>query len=338
MKNIEWWTPKNPHGTLLSSQYVKTFVAELPELKAAELTTTLRYKVQALLPIQADDFSIHTRFFKQGKKTYGAAFLSPSADQSALPESRDIRVGVPLTMPKVIGERVLLFISTPAGLSAAYYEAQVLKTSFAPIDDNDVALRSRIVADCPGAEIICIDPDQRYPLPKELLTQTVKETLRDTIVGSFPLWKEPPRRGWPLALAILLAALGITLIGLALAREVTVRVERNEAWKAWLAKTDATLTTRAQSTSDRLIKEQGAPLPELFEHLAADWGSGTRVIDLEWTESKLSMTAVSPSALGSIQRLTADRWFKAIKVVDIKTQKDGSEEFTIEGGLNFDSK
>ena len=49
------------------------------------------------------------------------------------------------------------------------------------------------------------------------------------------------------------------------------------------------------------------------------------------------MTATSASALASLRKLTYDPWFHALRVGDIRTQKDGSELFTVEGGLSIDS-
>jgi hypothetical protein len=338
VKSLEWWSPENPSGVLLSSTYVQTFVVELPPLKESELETALRYKVQALLPVQADGFPFFTRFFKHGKKLYGAAFLSSESTQAELPASKAFRVGLPLTLSKNAGVKTLLFISTPAGLSAHYYEGQVLKTSFAPIANEDRPLRDRILAEYPDAKVISFDPDQRYPLPPELLEDKATEAQRETLMSLFPLWKEPSKRRWPLVVACLLAFLGLALCFYSLDREVTAREARNIAWKSWIRKAEVALTVKSQDQSDKLVKAQGAPLPELFERLAADWGEGTRIVDLEWTEGKLSITALSASALESLRKLMGDPWFHGIKIGGIKTQKDGSEEFTIEGGLNLDSK
>ena len=71
--------------------------------------------------------------------------------------------------------------------------------------------------------------------------------------------------------------------------------------------------------------------------IAAAWGRETQIIDLEWNGGTLSLTATSASALASLRKLTYDPWFHALRVGDIRTQKDGSELFTVEGGLSIDS-
>jgi len=54
MKQNVWWSPNGSDGTLLSHRWVQAFVFELPPLKHAELQKTLRYKVQAMLPVNTE--------------------------------------------------------------------------------------------------------------------------------------------------------------------------------------------------------------------------------------------------------------------------------------------
>ena len=86
----------------------------------------------------------------------------------------------------------------------------------------------------------------------------------------------------------------------------------------------------------QLLKAQGAPVPELFSHLAKAWGNDTRIVNLEWVQGKLTLSAVSASALTSLRKLTSDPWFRNIRVGDIRTQKDGSEVFVVEGNLSIE--
>jgi hypothetical protein len=338
MKRLAWWSPEHAEGMILSSRWVQTFVVELPPLKEAELEVTLRYKVQAMMPVNTDGFVFHTRFFTKGKKTYGAAFLVSESAQKALPSpAGKLRVGLPLQTPAQAGRKVLLFIATPDGISAHYYVEGILTTSFAPIAADDMELRERILAECPEAELICLAPDPAYAFPPDLRGKEPQEALQGALLDAFPLWDEMHPRRLPRIIACLLAAAGIALGALSLGRAIESREQRNEAWKVYLVKEEAAMAANPRDRTEALLKAQGAPVPELFEHLATVWGDGTRIVDLEWAEGKLSLTARSHSALDSLRQLTADPWFHGIRIGDIKTQKDGSEEFTIEGGLNLDS-
>lgn len=345
MKQLFWWSPESPDnpdaplGTILSHRWVQTFVFELPPLKRAELETSLRFKVQATLPVNAENYAFHTQLFRQGKKTCGAAFLASENVKELLPSpSKSLRVGVPLFLPKTPAPKVLLFVSTPEGLVSHYYEAGLLKTSFAPIAPSDQEVRSRILAKCPDADILALAPDPRYPVPADLVGKEATEALRAKLFEAFPSWDTPPRRRLPQILSSLLLAAGLLLCLGALRDSWSAREDRNAAWSAWLKKNESLATApNSKDKSAALIKAMGTPVPELFAHLAEAWGHDTRIIDLEWTQEKLTLTATSPSALASLRRLTADPWFRAIRVDDIRTQKDGSDIFTIEGGLSIDS-
>jgi hypothetical protein len=337
MTSLKWWSPESSGGSILSSQWVQTFVFELPPLRQAELETTLRYKVQAMLPVNTEGFAFHARVLKQGKKTFGAAFLASQAAQEVLPSpARKLRIGLPLLLPKGEGDKVLLLIATPEGISSHYYEDGVLKNSFAPIGSAEKDLRSRILAEHPEAELICLAPDPDCPLPPDLRGNEAPESLREAISRAFPLWEEPPERRSPLIAACVLAVAGLALCALSLGRAVEVKERRNGEWKTWIAKAENSLATSAEGRNDALLKAQGAPVPELFERLAKDWKEETRIVDLEWVEGKLRLTAVSRSSLDSLRQLTADPWFRAIKIGAMKARKDGNEEFTIEGGLSLD--
>ncbi len=116
MKPVQWWSPtsQGAEGQLLSRRWVQTFVFELPDLNQAELKSSLRYKVQATLPVTTEQFEFHTQLFRHGKKKYGAAFLIPSTVFPDLPkQTRTLRVGVPLVLPSTFSRQVLLFIAAP---------------------------------------------------------------------------------------------------------------------------------------------------------------------------------------------------------------------------------
>jgi hypothetical protein len=345
MKQLSWWSPTSSEasvrssGTLLSYRWVQTYVFELPALKHAELEASLRYKVQATLPVNAESYAFHTQIFRHGKKTCGAAFLASANARDTFPNpAKGLRIGVPLFVPRTLPPKVLLFITTPDGLVTHYYEAGLLTTSFAPIGSTDLELRSRILAKCADAEIFALAPDSHFPLPPDLHGKEVPEVLRTKLLAALPPWETPRRRRLPQVLGILLVAAGLLLCVATLRDAWLVRETRNEAWSSWLKKAESRAAAPSpQEQTALLIKALGAPIPELFEHLAAAWGSDTRIIDMEWAQGKLVLTATSSSALTSVRKLTADPWFHTLRVDDIKTQKDGSEVFTLEGGLSLDS-
>jgi hypothetical protein len=222
-------------------------------------------------------------------------------------------------------------------LATHYYEERLLKASFAPIEPADMKLRARILAQCPGAELIALAPDPKYPLPPDLGASEASESARTELMKAFPSWDPPPRRKYQRFLGFLLLAAGLGLCALSLGDSLSLRERRNEEWKTWLGKMAsqaAAPSFRDQAT--KLLKAQGLPVPELFAHLSAAWGSETRIIDFEWSQDKLRLTATSRSALASMQKLSSDPWFRNIRIGEIRNQKDGSEQFTIEGGLSID--
>jgi len=338
MKQNVWWSPNGSDGTLLSHRWVQAFVFELPPLKHAELQKTLRYKVQAMLPVNTEGLAFHTQLFRQGKKTFGAAFLASEVAKDVLPvPAKTLRVGVPLFLPKALATKALVFISTPEGLASYYYEERILRASFPPFDPDDKELRRRIIEKCPDAEIVGLQPDSRFPLPSDLQEKEPNETLRAKLWVALPLWEPAPPRRSPQVAAALLFAAGLTLCTLTLWRAWSARSERNQIWKAWLKRTESMMTAPSyQDQTAQLLKAQGAPVPGLFSHLAKAWGNDTRIVNLEWVQGKLTLSAVSASALTSLQKLTSDPWFRSIRIGDIRTQKDGSEIFVVEGSLSID--
>jgi hypothetical protein len=343
VKDQQWWSPNGTgadaeRGTLLSYRWVQTFVFELPQLKRAELEASLRYKVQATLPVNAADFIFHTHVFRHGKKMYGAAFMATAAARDVLPRpARTLRVASPLLLPRMSAAKVLLFVSTPEGLGASYYEDGLFKNSFAPIDLDDLDLRARILERCPGAEIVGLAPEPQYPLPDDLKDRAPPDTLASKIVDAFPYWEPAPPRLLPRLMGVVLLGVGLAFCAYGLWSSWSVRNMRNELWKNWLKKNESLLNApTSQQQTASLLKVQGAPVPELFEHLARIWGDETRIVELEWSHGKIALTAVCPSALASLRKLTADPWFRNMRVDDIRTQKDGTELFTVEGNLVLD--
>jgi hypothetical protein len=338
MKQHSWWSPERPAGTLLSSKWVQTYIFELPRLRQSELAASLHYKVQAMLPLKVDAFAFHTRFFSRGKINYGVAFIANEETQKQLSASPSrLYVGVPLYLPKQAGESTLLFIVTPEGLSPHYYDKKVLKISFPPIPFEDLDLRAKIKSQYSQAEIWSIAPIPGTQLPRDLVDYEAPKAAQKALADAFPLLDEPRARLLPLMAGIALAVIGIVLIQSALNREIVAREERNAAWKTWIAKTSQSMpTTASHDKASQLLLAQGAPVPELFEHLARDWGESAKIDELDWAGGKLRLTATSRSALESARKLKADPWFRDIRVLDIKTQKDGMEELSLEGALHLD--
>ncbi len=344
MKQRRWWVPDREGarpgdtGALLSHRWVQAFVYKLPPLKPKELDASLRYKVQATLPVKIDEHSFRTQLFRHRNQTCGAAFLASEPGRDQLPaRNRELRVGVPLVLPSRLAPKTLLFLSTPDGLVPYYYEDGLLKTAFAPIEPEDLKMRARIIARCPEAEIVSLAPDTEYPLPPDLAGQEPPESVRTQLMDAFPFWEARPPRRSPVVAGLLLAAVGLACLIVSLWTAWSIRAGRNAAWKAWLARTEA--VAAAPSSRDQaavLLKARGAPVPDLFARIAHAWGASTRIVDLEWSQGKLSITAASPSGLVSVRQLTQDPWFRNIRVDEIRTQKDGSEVFTIEGVLQLD--
>jgi hypothetical protein len=338
VKRRSWWSPKKGSGTLLSYRRVRTYVFELPPLARKESEASLRYKVRAILPVDAAGFDVRSRFFRQGKKSYGAAFLAPMDGREALPKKAGaLRIGLPLLWHRPSPASALLIVSCPEGLAMHHYERGILEASIAPIEPEDLDLRSRALARYPGAELVAIAPDAAFPLPADLIGYEAPEGLRKKLYKAFPRWEAPPRRSYAGPMGFLLLAAGLALAALALGDAQGAREERNAAWKARLEEAEAlSMTPGIDARAATYLKAQGIPIPELFDRLSKAWGDEARIIDLEWSLGKLSLTAVGRSALGSIGNLRSDPWFRDIRVVEIRMRKDGSEEFTIEGGLSID--
>lgn len=335
MKPFQWWSPDS-HGTLLSRQWVQTFVFELPDLNQSELQTSLRYKVQATLPVQADQFVLHTQVFHREKRKYGVAFLvSKKVAESFPSHTRDFRIAVPLTVPKDWGNQVLLFIGTPEGLSPNLYEAGILTTSFALVDVGDRSLRQKLVEKFPQASVYGWEPIPQGILSSEFLQPSEAEH-RQGLFG-LPHWDPPPPSPFPAVVGSLFLVAGMGLLAITLGNAWGFREQRNETWRVWLKQNESqSFAATGQQKWSTWQKASGVPVPELFLHLSAAWGQTTKILDLEWNQGKLTLTAESSSALASLKKLTADPWFKNIKVADIRTQKDGDESFSVEGGLSLD--
>jgi len=344
VKNVKWWNPEavedsaDSSAVLLSRRWVRTFAFELPALKRGELEATLRYKVRSALPVDIESCVIHTQVYRCSGKIVGIVFLA--ANEPALPPagaSRALRVGLPLFIPKGLGPRVLLFVSSPAGLEAQFYEQGILSTSFAPIAPDDAPLRLRILSQYPDAAIVGLAPDPAVPLPGDLAGAEPPSLVRRKLLESFPLWETRAPSRAPQLSTVLLMTAGLTLCAFALGNQLSAREKRNAGWKAWMAKAESIAAApSAQEQRATWIKSQGVPVPELFSHLAAAWGTGTDITDLEWQDGKLVLTADSASALTSLRKLIADPWFHDIRVDTIQLQKDGREVFTVEGSLSID--
>lgn len=335
VKPLRWWSPDSP-GTLLSRQWVQTLVFELPDLNQAELQTSLWYKVQATLPVRADQFILHTQVFHREKTKYGVAFLVPKvAAESFPPKTRDLRVAVPLTVPKEWGHQVLLFVLTPEGLSPNLYDRGILTTSFALVDVADRSLRQKLVEKFPQASVYGWEPIPQGLLSSDFRQPTEAQSRQS--LASLLFWDPRPPSPWPGIVGSVFLVAGLALLMVTLGNAWELRVQRNEAWRGWLLQNEAeSVATTGKQTWSAWLEASGVPVPDLFDHLSTAWGPGTKILDLEWTQGKLTLTAESSSALASLKKLTADPWFKNLKVADIRTQKDGKEAFSVEGELSFD--
>ena len=342
MRGTAWWVPgadrRARSGTLLSQRWVQAYVFELPRLSRSESEASLRYKVQATLPVNTDGLELRTHLFDYGKRHCGAAFIVSGESRGLLPASeKSLRIATPLCLARHSPPKVLLFAATPEGLASSYYETGILKTSFTPIRTEDRDLRERILARCPGAEIWALPLDPRFPLPEDLCAFRTPNELGKKLIKSFPSLSQPWSRAAPGAIAAVLLAAGLILTGLAMHDAWAARYQRNEAWRAWLRGREASQQAPAPGEEAAAwAKAQGAPVPALFAHLASDWGSGARIVDLQWSQGKLTVTAESPSALSSLERLSGDPWFKDLRIDDIRPNKEGGELFTVEGGTSDD--
>jgi hypothetical protein len=326
----EWWKGPRDGGTLLSRRFVQAFVFPLPGLKRAELESTLRYKVRTILPVQTDAFAFRTRLFRNAGQTFGAAFLATGDFRDlGLPETKPLRLGFPLAVPAGWGPKAILFVASPEGVEAHLYEAGVLKTSFAPFPAQETKLVQRLLDLYRDARVFSWSPDGRCDLP-----EGAWEPTPPTILSSCPLWEQPAPRRTPVVLGAALLAVGLALSVAAATGAITQREHRNEIWKEWLKKAGA--VPISTSAPQALVQAIGFPVPEVFTRLGRIWPSGTRIESLQWTPGKLILVARSSSALRSLQALTADSWFRSLRVDDIHTLKDGGEQFTVEGALNLD--
>ena len=344
MKSIPWWSPEPPEergsnsAILLSRRWVQTYLFKMPELKRAELQASLRYKVRSTLPMGIEHFMIHTQILRRKGELLGAVFVV-SEESTALRAAahKGMLVGVPLFLPAGFGPKVLLLIRSPEGLEAHYYAEGLLAGSHAPVSLEDSSLRAHIVAQYPGAEVFYLAPDPGLPPPEDLIPPESVAPQRERLLDAFPVWASRAPSMLPQIAATVLLVAGIALIAAAFLGGLAAQKRRNELWRRWLTKAQAVAAAPGeQSQAAALLKAAGAPVPELFYRLARAWGSDTRILDLEWNQGKLVLTAKSVSALASLRKLTADPWFHDLRVDDIQLQKDGQEQFTVDGSPALD--
>jgi|GEM_PF-2278267 len=345
MTDAIWWNSSQrpsvskPNGIYLSRKDVQAFVFPLPSLRKEELEASLRYKVQTLLPVQTESFAFQSHLFRHKGRNYGAAFLaSPVVQGLSAVDAKELRLGFPLTIPDDWGSEVLLFVSSPEGLEVHVYEAGVLTSSFAPIKETDEALRQRILDRHSEARVMGIALDGHFPLPRDLTASSLSPAQTKRFVANLPLWNQPRQRAYPLVLAALFAVVGLLLLGNAAFHAAAVRQERNDRWSRWLKTIElAPDAASLKAQTAKLENLAGVPIPELFVHLAKVWPKGETIIQsLEWKASKLTLVAQSNSALTSLKQMDEDPWFRRVSVIEIRTQKDGSELFTIEGDVSRD--
>ncbi len=198
-------------------------------------------------------------------------------------------------------------------------------------------MKRRLTDQFPNAEVMGFAPDAEVPLPYDLRDKQPSLALGKQLLRSLPLWDSPPPSKIPAIMGSILLAGGILLTGLALENAWSTREQRNETWKTWLKQNELqSIITASRDKKQLWIKARGAPVPELFVHLSTVWEDGTKILDLEWNQGKIVLTAESSSALASLRKLTSDPWFHNVRVDDIRTQKSGLEVFSVEGGLSLD--
>jgi hypothetical protein len=315
---------------LLSRRFVQAYVFPLPGLKRAELETTLRYKVRTIMPVQTDGFAFRTRLFRNAGQTFGAAFLATGDFQSLEPsQTKTLRLGFPLAVPAAWGPKVLLFVASPEGVETHLYEAGVLKTSFAPFPAHETKLVQRLLDLHRESRVFGWAPDVRFALP-----EGAWEPVPPSILAACPPWEQPAPRRFPVFAGAVLLLCGLVFAGAAVVDATGQREHRNQLWKTWLKTAGAVPASSA--TPQAIIQGAGFPIPETFARLAKAWPSGTKIESLQWTPGKLVLVARSASALRSLQALTADPWFRSLRVDEIHALKEGGEQFTVDGGLNFD--
>ncbi|NNM66879.1 MAG: hypothetical protein HKM06_02580 [Spirochaetales bacterium] len=325
---------------LLSRQLVQTFIFELPALKPNEVEPSLRYKVQSELPLSLDSYVLNSRLFRSSNKNYGAVFLVPKAKYEGLaPFSRQLRVGVPPVLPKGFQAQVLLFVSAPEGLECFVYENGVLKVSTSPVSVNDLTMPARIRDLYPEAQVVAWAPDSAFPLGSELSEFQPVPQVQVRLLKTLVRWEKPqPRYLLNIAASFLLIA-GLVLLSLSAWNVLALREKRNSEWKTWVSQASKlSMAPTSQEVLLKMLKLQGVPVPGLFLHLSKVWkNDGTKILELSWSQNKLTITAESPSALTSLRHLTEDPWFKDLKIDDIRTPLGSSEIFTVEGDLSIDS-
>ena len=346
MKNNVCWYSQDAQSKdkaeviLLSRQFVQTFIFELPALKPDEVEPSLRYKVQSELPLSLDSYIFNSRLFRSLNKNYGAVFLISKAKYENLaPFSHQLHVGVPPVLPKGFQPQVLLFVSAPEGLECFVYEHEVLKVSTSPVSANDITMPARIRDLYPEAQVVSWAPDLNFPMVSELSEFQPGPLMQERLFKTLVRWEKPQPRYLLNILASFFLIAGLVLGSLSAWNALIIREKRNSEWKTWVNRASKlSMVPTSHDAMLKMIKLQGAPIPGLFLHLSKVWeNDGTKILELSWSQNKLTITAESPSALASLRHLTEDPWFKSLKIDDIRTPLGSSEIFTVEGDLSIDS-
>lgn len=323
---------------LLPRSAATVFVQPVSGIARGELETVLRHRVRAGLPVSMNGLDFRFRAMRRGGRSYGVALVgAPRFAVESIVGAEAPRVGVPLFVPGELGDRVLVFLSSPDGIETNYYENGVLTRSYGPIPASDDSLRGRIIAEHPDARLAAMAPDPRYGLPKSLADSALPPSLCGRLAAAFPAWRTRLPGRAPAIAALLAVAIGTALGSFGLWRQIEVREARNAEWASWLSGAKTALA--GEISAVRLSSwraARGVPVPELFERLAGAWGSGTRILDLDWSNGVLRLEATSPSAMASLRKLLADPWFRGLRVVDIRAGEGGLERFSVEGSVQFD--
>ena len=321
-----WWQPGRTGG-LVSRPWAQVFVFPLPSLRRADLDSSLRFKVQALLP--GWEPRLQTRFFRHQGRLYGLALVDRLPDPH--PEPNALFLGMPPVLPGTWPPRCLLAVASPEGWEIHSYVDGVLSVSYPPVQAGS-PLVLKILGEASGVEVLTVVPDPAVTW--------------EPIQGSRPAppwprrfawpspWSGVREVQWPWAVGSVLAATGVLLMVLAGYLSWESRVDRNEQWGQWVrtAKTMTGTPTTAKNLAT-LATAAGERVPEVLAALGRVWPTGVVIRKLTLADSTLSVTARAPSALGAVSRLGQEPLVAQLRVVQIRPVA-GGEEFDLQGKVS----
>lgn len=322
MKGLVWWRPGGLGG-LLSRKWAQVFVFPLPPLSPEERESSLRYRVQALLP--ASDVPLLFRTFEHRGQSYGLVIVDRLPDPKP---SSNLALGFPLVLPRTWPERCLLAVASPEGWEIQRYDKGVLAESFPPFQEGSSALK-KVLDQNPNDRVFWVAPvdDLVPPPPKWAEPAPPWNPSRRWGVP----WQPPSEPRWPWVLAALLLAIGIAGWSFAAWQNWDVKQERNQNWEHWLQTARPLVETPsdpARLEAARALK--GESWQQVLSTLAEAWPEGVEIRRLEVFQGKVLLTAQAESALKAVAALAAQPKGANFKVLQIRPSA-GKEEFDMEG-------